>query len=459
MAMKLILIVLLTLLSLFGMFHLFNFLLTPPSNNLVSSQDFSKFKPSREQGIPVLTNEQARLQATQAKTYINQLRESVGLNHLATNSALNQSAKNHANYSIINDIQGHFQQEGMPNFSGKSPTERAFIAGHQARVSEVISYNRAEASLFVDDLMSAIYHRISLLDMTIDQIGIGISTDNKGSVKSAFVANLANQQLAKLCSKQLTATAGERYYKNICQDKQAIIPANAFLNAQEAISKHNPPVIFWPAENSTVPPVFSEETPDPLPDCNVSGYPAHIQINPFYKSKINLVENSFKMYEIKDGQPIKVPLVASMTDLTDHNHQVKAEKPSWYAIFPKQRLNWGSEYQAVVQYLEFGKFKTLKWNFNTPTIPNLTVFLSSTANKSPLPIKVGESKALYFKPAGCVAPKKSNMQTTVAEHIKLEKNFIDGQTIQLNLKSANVGDIITIKYLPTNTLVKLKVIK
>lgn len=456
--MRLFKLLILILALLYLSYQLFLLLLTPPESLTHRGKIEHAPKETITAKHKVLPSDQI---ATNALHYINQLRHDVGITPLQPNPKLNQAALNHSKYCVVNNIQGHIQQPSLIDFTGKTPSDRAYAVGYLAGVNEVISFNRDSAIPFVDDLMSAIYHRLGLLNMTVDQIGTGvyrIDGKNPGpySVSSTFTAETSNFKLAQLCANPPDPRPGELAYKGLCR-KNEVIPKQSFDRARYNIARQNPKWIVWPKDNSTVPPVFYEEMPDPLPNCDASGYPVHMQINPIYWGRITFVKGSFKLYRIDHERKMPVEIERTMTNLNDPNHESKGTKPEWYALFPRLRLDWNAEYLAQVQTKEAGQITTHHWRFFTPKLTHLTRFRTSQGNRTPLPIKVGQKHHIYFMPHSCRAPRESQLKTSTPSDVKLETRFIDGQTLQIQVLRARKGDRIELNYLPTHTRITFKV--
>lgn len=455
--MRLIKLLILILALLYLLYQLFLLVLTPPTALLEISME----QAPKNAILPAQKPLPSQQIAHEAFQYINQLRHQVGLIPLQPNPKLEQAALNHSKYCVINNIQGHIQDPSLADFTGKTPSDRAYHVGYPTGVNEVISFNRHQAKPFVDDLMSAIYHRLGLLNMTIDQIGTGVyQLPNKQpgaqSVVSAFTAESSNLQLARLCLNPPDARPGELAYKGLCRNQQ-VIPQQPFNKARYSIARQNPKWLVWPQDGSTVPPVFYEEIPDPLPKCDASGYPVHIQINPIYWGRITFVKGSFHLYRIDGQRKLPVVIERTMTNLNDPNHESQSKKPAWYALFPKLRLDWNAEYLAEVQTREAGQVTTHHWRFNTPKLSHLTRFRTAQGNRTPLPIKVGDIYHIYFEPHTCTAPRESQVKSRVPADVKLTTRFIDGQTLQIQVLKGRKGDTIQLNYVPTHTRILLKV--
>ena len=438
-------------------------LLTPPKDlNLpnsvpaqpIASSTVHKAKPPKSpwSETEIQNQEQTALKA------INTLRQTLGLPPFQLNSTLSTAARQHAQYSVTNNQQSHQQQPGLVNFSGETPKQRAFAAGYQSPVSEVIAYNKPTAELLIGDLMSAIYHRLTLLNMTQNEIGIGIADDQTGIVKTALVALTGNHALNQLCQEPQTTQLGQYYYQTLCQSG-IYINQKAYQNVLHTAAMDAPKLIHWPAENAQVAPVFYEEHPDPLPNCNVSGFPVHVQINPIYHGRIRFVADSFEVYEIHDTEKRAILPETIFTNQTDPNRpQHKTSKPEWIAFFPKQRLNWNQTYQAQIDWLEGNKRHQLSWQFHTQKQPGLVIIPAPAPKTLSVSIRPGQTRTLYFPPAGCLSKSSTRIRTQTPQKLKIETRFIDGETWQVKLVSAKPSDRFSIIYQPTGTRIDFKVI-
>lgn len=437
-------------------------IMTPPSDlsSIPQQQNLYQKTPVAKPLTPSMVEAQER----EAMLYLNRIRQSVQLNPLQYNSMLSNAARHHANYSALNNLQNHDEQTNLPGFSGHSPTERALKAGYLSPVSEVIAYNHHRPHPFIDDLMSAIYHRLSLLDMTKDQIGVGIAGNGTGVVHSSLTALLGNQQLNLLCQSPPPPKPGTYYYKNVCQNDQPIGKRD-YDNALTQVAKLNPKLLTWPKSGGEVSPVFYEESPDPLPDCNVSGYPIHLQVNPVYAGRIEFLNDTFQVFELKNNQSI--PVIAETIFDNQNNparefrtskaHSTPAEKDRWIAFFPKHRLNWNSRYQAQIQYQEGGQLKTLRWQFTTQNQPGLVTFSAGKGQRQTLKIKKGQTYTLYFPPSRCKMAPTIIMRKQIPKSIDVSSRFIDGETIQVTLNAAPFGGAFSIAYGPTQSVIRFEV--
>ncbi|PLA74521.1 hypothetical protein CYQ88_05425 [Hydrogenovibrio sp. SC-1] len=431
-------------------------LLTPPSN---LSSVKSAPTQNTETSPTVWSETEIQRQEQHAIQLINQLRQSLNLPPFAPNPILSNTARQHALYSVQNDQQSHQQQPGLANFSGETPKQRAFSSGYHSPVREVIAYNKPSADLLIGDLMSAIYHRLTLLNFTHTQIGLGIADDQHGKVKTALVAQTGNADLNQLCQSPQAAKLGRYYYQDLCQSGIRV-SQKAYQMALNVPAMAAPKLIHWPANHAEVAPVFYEEEPDPLPNCNVSGYPVHVQINPIYKGRIQFINNSFKLYQLSDSGKRAVTAEAILTNLTDPNDRyphLQNSKPEWIALFPKHRLHWNQTYQAEMDWQEGGQRHHLHWQFHTPKQPGLVIIPSTSPKSVSVSISPGQTRTLYFAPAGCQGEPQASIKTRTPRGLQLKTHFVDGETLQVQLVSANHGERFSVYYQPTDTWVHFQV--
>jgi len=439
-------------------------LLTPPSDlslpKATSAQPMAPPPVQNTQPSKTAWSEtEIQHQEQQALKHINQLRQSLNLPPFALNGVLSAAARQHALYSVHHNQQSHQERPGLANFSGETPKNRAFAMGYHSPVREVIAYNKPSADLLIGDLMSAIYHRLTLLNFTHTQIGLGIADDQNGTVKTALVAQTGNADLNQLCQAPQAAQLGQYYYQALCQSGIRV-SRKAYQIALNTPAMSAPKLIHWPANNAQVAPVFYEEEPDPLPNCNVSGYPVHVQINPIYQGRITFAPQSFKVYERDGDQKHAVKAATIFTNQTDPNrseHNTQIPKPAWIAFFPKQRLNWSQTYQAEIDWLEGGKRHQLQWQFQTAKQPGLAIIPSPAPKTLSVSIRPGQTRTLYFAPAGCQSEPQASIKTRTPRGLQIETHFVDGETLQVKLVSANQGERFSVYYQPTDTWVHFQV--
>ncbi|SFV71088.1 putative periplasmic protein [hydrothermal vent metagenome] len=326
---------------------------------------------------------------TKAGEYLNDIREAMGMNTLLHNSLLENASQAHADYLVEHHSSSHHEIEENRGFTGINPIDRTLYAGYESMsVSENISTNIRKGKDSIDGLFSAIYHRFGFLDTGIDEIGIGVTQNSEKPEDTAFVYLMGNSELTALCHQKSFTGVGKYYYK-ICQDLEHRSSKKNFDKAKTYRQKTNPKIILYPYENQEeVPPAFYVETPDPLPDYDVSGFPVSISFNPYYFDKVELLY--FRLYDAEDREIENVRIM----DKDNDPHARFSDKE--FALFPLERLDYESHYTAEVSYKHKGQAHTLSWQFTTK-IPKEKLLVIQE-KKAKIHIELNESVLLYFKP-------------------------------------------------------------
>ena len=348
-------------------------------------------------------------------SYLNSIRSSVGLNTLSEEIHLKRASTNHAKYLVEHSINSHYEKDGK-YFTGKTPSMRVIKSGYPSKdVKENIATNAKSEKEAIDILFSAIYHRFVFLDFDIDQVGVGISS--KDGSKSAYVYDMGLSSVAKLCSEDFLTLDGEFYIQNLCRDEMKYVPKSAYQKAKKMVEKSNPKmVIFPPNEAKEVIPAFFDETPHPMPGYKVSGYPVSVELNPYYYQDIKV--KKFRLYDSK-GKMIRVKLLKSSND---RNHKLK---PYEFAIIPKQRLEYNSNYKAYFEaYTDKGMVKK-EWHFKTKSFDK--PFYKIEKDYSTLKLFGNRNIVLYFK------PKNRKDVITKIKGINTTTKFIDANTVEVKV--------------------------
>lgn len=202
---------------------------------------------------------------------LNDVRSKGGFGMLAQNTALDQAAKNHANYMLTNYysvgtgwninlmtsnntstgwLYAHSETQGSPGFTGAVPVNRAQAAGYNAAyVAEVIGFNSTSSLLdlsksgCVGSLLDTVFHRSGLLNVQLRDFGANVSKSIDGQVSTCVVDP-------------------------------------AFTTA----SVGNPPpgwVAVYPyAGQSGLDLLMTNESPDPVPSVLTKGLPVSIYVEP-----------------------------------------------------------------------------------------------------------------------------------------------------------------------------------
>ena len=348
---------------------------------------------------------------TFALEYLNSLRCLSGEHNFASNSELNSAAQAHSNYMDDKNIVGHSENDDSTYYTGSNPSQRVNYANYSNNfMGENVSAGQQNFQHSISGLFSAIYHRFGFLNMVADEIGIGKTGD-----KYTYDMGLTDTNL-------------------ISQYRQ-----------------NTPIEVVWPPANSTnIPPVFYEETPDPLPNYGVSGYPVSVEFNSAkVANDISVNQNNFT---IKDSNGNYLNLAKFLNKNTDNNHELNKYQ---YAIFPEKRLDWGSKYFVHLEFSQGGNNYSNDWCFSTISLASYgaerVYKVTDTSDTVNLNIKSGTSYAIYLVPKD--ENDKFNSYNASGNVSSLSASFIDSNTLYVKA-IGSVGNNITI-HLNNNRDVKL----
>jgi len=363
-----------------------------------------------------------------ALSRLNTIRENMGMNTLLQDSALEKAAQNHANYLIANHEKSHFEQKGKPHFTGVSPLDRALYTHYDAlQVIEDLSTGHYSGKESIDGLLSAIYHRFGFLNTSIDEIGIGVAQDPAQSQNSAFVYDMGNSVLGDLCHAKSYHGSATYAYK-VCPDPKHRIALKELNSAKVYYQKQNPKIIRYPYDGEReVPPAFYAESPDPLPDMEVSGFPISVTFNPYYFKQIHL--KSFKLYLAETGEEVPTRYMDAQSD--PHQHFTETQ----FALFPLERLAYNSRYRAELIYQVGKKKRTEAWSFQTVSITDELHII--TKPQETIHLRSDRVSVLYFKPLD-----SHDMLQDIHYPHDLSLTFLDNHTIRIAFISDNKSDFV-----------------
>ena len=396
------------------------------ANGYVVSNDFD-FNQNYENKILYKSISQIKLDGL---SYLNKLRSKVNMIELKNNDFLSTSSENHALYSKTNKVMGHYEEKGKLNFTGITPPDRAIYAGYKNQmVSENISYGSKNIEASIDGLFSAIYHRFGFLNEKIDEIGIGIK-DN------IYNYNMGNSLLTTLCNGEPFSGYG-KYYTKVCADSTFKIKGDDYDNSLNKIKSQNPKIVLWPPKNGDkIPPVFYEESPDPLPNQSVSGYPVSVMFNDYYFKTPPKMKN----FVLKDSQNNTLKTTI-LTNNTDPNKEFTKYQ---FAIFPIERLEWNKKYFVEFSYLDNNLTKSIKWSFKTKTLAYPYYIIDKNENNKTFNIISDKTYAFYFKPQnGNDLLKAYKYSYTYNSSLKI--GFIDQNTIWVKF-TGKIGAKVKFKF-------------
>ncbi|WP_298946438.1 CAP domain-containing protein [uncultured Campylobacter sp.] len=321
-----------------------------------------------------------------AVAYLNEYRRGSGLSGLKPNQILSQAAKNHAEYSAQNEYMGHDEAAGRAKFSGATPADRALAVGYKSTlVLENIAY-KSDFKEAVDGLFSAIYHRFAFLNLSVDEVGYALASKDKFN---AFVFEMGNSRLNGFCAKGASDTGAERFYTNVCADKNLKIKDAKFDN----FTGSSKPFVKFP-DATAVTPYFSGEIPDPFPECKITANPVSVEFN------ANAGEVKFKDFEIfKDGR--KLQNLHVITSANDINSKFSSKQ---FAAFSREVFDFGAQYEAVFSYEQANaqstgaQVKQIKWSFKIKT-PQNPYF--DARDGDVLGVDADKTYEIFFRPKDC----------------------------------------------------------
>ena len=322
--------------------------------------------------------------------YLNLIRAQIGLHELAHAPVLENSARRHARYLTLNPEDGHGEYHlENPHYTDRKLTGRTRLAGYLYNgVHENVSTEEESGSRDgdirtqqrqVDGLMSAVYHRLSLLDRHTDEAGAAFVRGNGNTV---LVFNQGNGRFERACARRMQQPeAGRKYYRNACHNGAAVY-ADEVMPATELL------YTAYPVGSGALP-YFYGERPDPMPGYEMTGNPVSID---FSEAAGKIVMKSFKLYRGKNEiRPVKV-----LTAGNDPNGRLTSYQ---FALFPIKPLEYGTLYTAIFDYLRNGRRAQAKWQFRTrkPDYPYFEVNGGET-----LAVKKGKEYFIHWRGRWCL---------------------------------------------------------
>ncbi len=361
--------------------------------------------------------------------YLNQLRNSAGLISVAKNKLLAQAANNHADYLISHNSFGHDEVQGQSGFTGVSASDRVNEVLYFSRnVGEGIATGK-NANEAIDNLFSAIYHRFTLMNPDFNEIGISAITKNN-SPSMILVHNIANSELNQLCQESPFTGSGT-YYTNVCKGEIKLATTKYDQTLTNTRSLNEDIIVWPPVDGKNIPPAFFEETPDPLSDYGVSGYPISVEYNA--ASSGEFILNYVYLYE--DATNKLVTDTRLLNDDTDPNQSFSQDQ---YALFPLQRLSWNTRYRVEISYSVDGILGSKNWTFQTQAPAKEVVAIKQ--NQTNFNLSNGVQTAVYIPPNNPFDTLQS-INVSSPQTVQVEVEIYDGNTLLINASSAAGGTI------------------
>lgn len=271
-------------------------------------------------GAPTLTGNTA----LDGYNWINYRRAQLGLSVLSRNAQVDAAALGHSNYLRLNNTVSHEQTAGAPGFTGVNLTNRLSAAGYALTggyaIGEVISATSETSGFYqAEELITAIYHRFVMFEPVFKEIGTGATTVAGG-------------------------------YTYFTADLTAINGLGAGVGAGRLVN--------YPVNNQTGVPVnfFSDtESPDPVPNQNVVGYPISVHADSG-RGGAGVVVRSFTVTP-RGGSALNTLLLSSATD--------SRTTSSAAAIIPLTPLRRGTVYDVSFEGTVGGVEAPRTWSFTT----------------------------------------------------------------------------------------------
>ena len=219
------------------------------------------------------------------------------------------------------------------------------------------------------------------------------------------------------------------YYLNLCNSDFKV--SSTFSKKQDVRQYNkNPEYVIWPPLNANeVTPVFFDETPDPLPDLDVSGYPLSLQFNP---GKVKSAKVRFFKLEKKSKNGTWTQ-VKAVRELNHNSDPQKAFSKLEFAWFPLQRLDWNSTYRASVVARIDGNEKTIRWFFKTKSIK--APLITTKPRQKKVVVPTGKWFTLYRAPSNAVSRPMQKINLEWRGPAKVQSKIIDMNTIRLKIEN------------------------
>lgn len=376
----------------------------------------------------VLARAETTSPADSALQALNALRLQAGMEGFSSDGRLAAAALGHARYLLAQPGAGHQQRRGGTGFTGVEPLDRARAAHYPAMlVSENVAQGNTDAERALEGLMAAIYHRFGFLDFDVDSVGIGYAAYRNQGSSAGYVFLMGNGALARLCGSKSFEGLGQYVY-SVC-DPDIRIEKSVYEGARGRFGRKQPEVVVWPSvDMQDVPPAFFDESPDPLPDREVSGYPVSVSINPYRVNEAKA--RDFQLVDLDTGKPVSN--IRRMDAASDPNHKLDAHQFAW---FPLQRLQWGGRYQASVTLELDGRVQTRSWRFRVRTVPQ-PLYIVRVGSDQQAFVTDADGWLTVFVPPG---DRRGVQRLTTLEYrypqgASVQSEFLDGNTLRIQVR-------------------------
>lgn len=364
--------------------------------------------------------------AQDALTQLNTIRAQAGMDGFSIDQRLAAAALGHARYLLAQPGAGHIQRRGGTGFTGVEPLDRARQARYPAMlVSENIAQGNDEVGPALDGLMAAIYHRLGFLDFDVNSVGIGYAAYRGRPQTASYVFVMSNSDVVGLCGGKNFDGVGQYVYSVCVPDLR--IAQGEYDDARGRFARTQPELVVWPpAGADDVPPAFFDESPDPLPDVEVSGYPVSVSVNPYLVAKARVTD--FRLTELATGKPVEP--VRRLDAGSDPNRKFDDHQFAW---FPLQRLHWGARYRVDVGLELDGRKVTRSWEFRVRDVPGPLYTLRHNGKEQAFVTDGDGWVTVFVPPLSRGVQRLSTLEYRYPQGASVDSEFLDGNTLRLRV--------------------------
>ena len=286
------------------------------SSNVAQNTSTPAGQLVQEPGAPALSNNIA----TDGFNWFNYRRSQIGLSPLARNGLIDSAALGHSSYLNLNNTVAHEQVLGKPGFTGVTLGDRLAKAGYvvTSLQGEVIAGAGNTSGFYLaEELVTAIYHRFVIFEPLFKEGGAGAAVN--GSGYAYFTTDLAGNS---------------SYGPALPAGQLVTYPFSGQVKVATSFSSNN-------------------ESPDPVPNQDVVGYPISVHAN--YGTPVSVT--AFSVRQRGAAADLAVRLLTSGNDV---HTPVSAA-----SIIPLAALNANTSYDVSFIGKVNGADVTQSWSFTT----------------------------------------------------------------------------------------------
>lgn len=303
--------------------------ITPPSTNVPPTQDSSVVDAIQPSTYAAGSEELA------AFNRLNAERRQCGFGTLRQDTRLDQAARAHADWMLINNIYSHTESSAYPNgFTGTNSWDRASFAGYPTTfyTSEIISFGSTGSSVGrgekgMREMFVGVYHAIGAL---LPMKDVGISVRSPSDVGSQTV----------------------------------IVPTEVVTGTTDGYQMlGTTDIVTYPCEGVTGTEYqLVAEEPNPVPGRNLGTSPLGHPVIVMARMGQTLTISGATMSRVRDGRT--VALRAPVTGAADPNNEL-ANEPHFGYVLPDEPLEPLTSYRVTISGTNNGTPFTRTFVFTT----------------------------------------------------------------------------------------------